>query len=417
MNGTERLERELTSWFADTATPQTPDWTTDILSTTAAMRQRPRWTFPARWLPAAVVPRLRRRSLRQPVPWRTIAILAVLGLLLAAAVTLYVGSRPRLPAPFGPAVNGLVAYAEDGQIWTVDPVTGERQRIVIATGDNKAPRFSRDGTRLAFLRRVGGGDELAITEADGSGPVESQGETFIGADTDSISWSPDGRSVAVVADDHLGRTTYLVDTTTGEVRDLVTPGVDTEVYWRPPDGQQLMYNRDTFGRQRPFLVSVESGEETEMVVENPEISLRPGGWTPDGKQFVVHRHDHDDNSAWTELLDPETGVITRRDVAFGRVSNDGQEIVGHGMFPGNEADFLCVMPFSGGTCVQIADPRYTPDFEHSAGMQWSPDDRWILVFPRDDDVGGAVLVSPDGGPVIRPVWSQHGAETWQRNAR
>src|SRR6185503_3879196 len=120
------LERELTAWFADTAAPQTPDWTADILGATATMRQRPRWLFPTRWLPAAVVPRLPRLTL-QPVPLRTIALLALLGLLLAAAVTLYVGSRPRLPAPFGPAANGLVAYAEGGEIWTVDPVTGDRK--------------------------------------------------------------------------------------------------------------------------------------------------------------------------------------------------------------------------------------------------------------------------------------------------
>ena len=112
MNGNDRLERELTTWFVDTATPRTPDWTADILTATATMRQRPRWSFPARWLPAAIVPRLPRLTL-QPVPWRRSLSLALLGLLLAAAVTLYVGSRPRLPAPFGPAVNGLVAYAEN----------------------------------------------------------------------------------------------------------------------------------------------------------------------------------------------------------------------------------------------------------------------------------------------------------------
>ena len=77
MNGNDRLERELTTWFADTATPRTPDWTADILAATATMRQRPRWSFPARWLPAAVVPRLPRLTLR-PVPWRTIALLAAL---------------------------------------------------------------------------------------------------------------------------------------------------------------------------------------------------------------------------------------------------------------------------------------------------------------------------------------------------
>ena len=315
MNGNDRLERELTTWFADTATPRTPDWTADILAVTQTMRQRPRWSFPTRWLPAAVVPRLPRLTVG-PVPWRTIALLAAVVLLLAAAVALYVGSRPRLPAPFGPAENGLVAYAELGGIWTVDPLTGVRKKVVTLTGGNDAPRFSRDGARLAFLRGATGRQSLAITNVDGSGLVESKGAPFVKPDPDSIAWSPSGDFVAVVADASGLRTTYLVDTTTGEVQDLDTPGVDTEVYWRPPDGRQLMYNRDAFGRQRPFLVSVESGEGTEMVVVNHEVSLRPGGWTPDGKYFVVHRHDHGNDRAWTELLDPETGRI---EPARGRV--------------------------------------------------------------------------------------------------
>ena len=415
MNGTDRLERELTTWFADTALPQTPDWTADILAATGTMRQRPRWSFPARWLPAAVVPRLPRLTLRRPVPWRTIALLAALVLLLAAAVALYVGSRPRLPAPFGPAANGLVAYAEDGDIWTVDPVTGDRKKIVSLSGGNDAPRFSRDGARLAFLRGATGVQSLAITNADGSGLVESKGAPFVKPDTDSIAWSPDGRFVAVVADASGLRTTYLVDTTSGEVQDLDTPGVDTEVYWRPPDGRQLMYNRDTLGRQRPFLVSVESGEETEMVVLNPEVSLRPGGWTPDGKYFVVHRHDHTNDRAWTELLDPDTEATSRREVAFGRVSNDGKQLVGHRILSGDLRPSLCVMPLSEGRCDQIAEPRFTPDFEHNAGLQWSPDDRWIVVYPQDENIGW-VLLDPEGGPPITPVWSERGVESWQRKA-
>ena len=265
MNGTDRLERELTTWFAETATPQTPDWTADILSATGTMRQRPRWSFPARWLPAAVVPRLPRLTLR-PVPWRTIALLAALVLLLAAAVALYVGSRPRLPAPFGPAANGLVAYAEIGEIWTVDPVTGDRKKIVTLTGGNEPPASPGTGRASRSCGAAAGGQLLAITNADGSGLVESKGEPLVDADTDSIAWSPNGRWVAVVANagppralgDFAPRTTYLVDTTTGKVRDLDTPGVDTEVYWRPPDGRQLdVCDPDRGGRPGSLIVDIE----------------------------------------------------------------------------------------------------------------------------------------------------------------
>jgi Tol biopolymer transport system component len=411
MNGTDRVERELTTWFADTAAPQTPEWTADLLAATATIRQRPRWSFPTRWLPAPVVPRLPRLTLR-PVPWRTIALLALLGLLLAAAVTLYVGSRPRLPAPFGPAANGLVAYAELGELWTVDPVTGERTKIVTLTGGNVAPRWSRDGTRLAFLRRAEGGQSLAITNVDGSGLVVSDRPAFVEADTDSIAWSPDGRFVAVVANRGAPRTTYLVDTTTGGVRDLETPNVDVEVYWRPPDGRQLMYVRQTGGDNRHLvLVDIEATDGHQLPLLRPEAGLRPGGWTPDGKRFVVHHFD-DEDGPWTSLLDPETGDVVSIDIAFGRLSNDGNRIVGFREFLTRQS--LCVMAMSGGPCQEIAAGDTSPDPDHTAGLQWSPDDRWIVVYPQDDR--GWVLLNPEGGPPITPVWSKRGIESWQRQA-
>ena len=420
MNVNDRLERELTTWFADTAGPRTPDWTADILAATSTMRQRPRWSFPARWLPAAVVPRLARLTSR-PVPWRTIALLAALGLLLAAAVTLYVGSRPRLPAPFGPAVNGLVAYAELGEIWTVDPVTGERKAIVTVPGANNSPRWSRDGTRVAFLRVAAGGQSLGITNADGSGMVVSAGPSFVEADPDSISWSPDGRFVAVVANAGsamvLGsptrRAIYLVDTTSGEVRDLDTPGVDVEPYWRPPDGRQLMYVARTGADDRGlFIVDIENPDVDPVPILEPEANLRPGGWTPNGERFVVH-HWPGEVDPWTSFLDPETGKDERLPIAYGRVSNDGTRIVGYEDFSGEPV--LCVMSLPGGDCAPIATGDRVPDWEHTAGLQWSPDDRWVVVYPREGRLGW-LLLDPEGGPPVTPVWSERGVESWQRLA-
>ncbi len=409
MNGTDRLERELTAWFADTAAPQTPDWTADVLAATATIRQRPRWSFPTRWLPAAVIPRLTRLTLR-PVPWRTIALLALLGLLLATAVTLYVGSRPRLPAPFGPAANGLVAYVENGEIWSVHPVTGDRQAVVTLPPANRAPRWSRDGTHIAFLRAVVGGDVLGIIRANGTGLVTSQGPPFTNADIDSIAWSPDGRIVVVVADRGTTRTTYLVESNTGKVRDLNTSNVDVEPYWRPPDGRQLMYLEGIGDRKRLFLVDIEATDEEPLPVSAPENNLRPGGWTPDGSRFVVHHFDGEDGP-WTSLLDPETGADERLDLAFGRVSNDGTRIVGYRNF--RDDPVLCVMTLPDGACDEIAEGDVLPDWEHTAGLQWSPDDRWIVVYPQDNDMGW-VLLNPEGGPPITPVWSKRGVESWQR---
>ena len=58
----------------------------------------------------------------RPMPWRLIAVVALIGLLAAVASLVYVGSQRRVPPPFGPAANGsLVIGTADGDIVTVGP--------------------------------------------------------------------------------------------------------------------------------------------------------------------------------------------------------------------------------------------------------------------------------------------------------
>ena len=128
MNATDQLERDLTDWFAETAVPTQPDDIDDILGATAATRQRPRWTF----LP------LLSRPMHRPIvglpalnlaPLRVVVVLALVGLLLVGLVAVFVGSRPRVPAPFGAAANGLVVYEKGGDIFTADPETARRRAV------------------------------------------------------------------------------------------------------------------------------------------------------------------------------------------------------------------------------------------------------------------------------------------------
>ena len=62
----------------------------------------------------------------------------------------------QVPQPFGRAANGLVAYAAAGDIFTVDPVTGVSTAIITGPETDINPRWSRDGTHLAFERKIDG---------------------------------------------------------------------------------------------------------------------------------------------------------------------------------------------------------------------------------------------------------------------
>ncbi len=100
---------------------------------------------------------VRQPVVAPPIPWRSIGLaFALLALLLAMVAALAVGGLPKAPAPFGPAQNGLVAYASEGDIFTADPVTGASTAIVSGPTTDLNPRWSLDGTRLAFERKTNG---------------------------------------------------------------------------------------------------------------------------------------------------------------------------------------------------------------------------------------------------------------------
>ena len=102
----DRFGARLHDAIDDLASPQFPDYFDDVLAEAVAHRQRPAWTFPERWIPMSTL--ARRPAFVPALPWRTIGIALLLLALLVAGAIISFGLRPDpLPAPFGPAANGL----------------------------------------------------------------------------------------------------------------------------------------------------------------------------------------------------------------------------------------------------------------------------------------------------------------------
>jgi Tol biopolymer transport system component len=202
MTATDRLDQRAAELLVELAAPAYPDYFDDVLERAIDRPQRPAWTFPERWLPMGVI--ARRVAPAPAMPWRTIGILALLGLLLATAIVVGLGAWQQRPAPpYGLATNGKVAYAVDGDIYLgdpADPATGEA--IVTGPEVDVGPVFSRDGSRLGWVR-LGSPEEpdvrLFVANADGSSArAVAAADDILGG-----TWSPTSREMAVVMVDSL----------------------------------------------------------------------------------------------------------------------------------------------------------------------------------------------------------------------
>lgn len=399
MSAMDRLERDLAVWFEETAVPKVPEYVDEIVREAVSNRQRPRWTFVGRWVPGVVG----HLSLPvAPVRWRTVVVLAILALLLAAGLVL-VGSRPRLPPPFGPAQNGLVVVSRDGDIIAVDPDTRVETPIVTGPEQDLDPMWSLDGTRLAFIRRVVPGDRIGFVDRDGARPIFST-QTLFAIDTDSISWSPDGRRIAVFSGGY-----YFVDAATGQLQRLPLKAPELEIFWRPPDGREIVYRTLAPDWRGLVLYSLDTGTATRLVQDTgPQI--RPRGWSPDGRRFVYHTVDANDRPLKTYVYDLDSKRTVEIKAAAGRLSNDGTRIAAYRF--DSPVGRLCVAPADGSNpCLPVGSNEQETDITHGDALNWSPNDEWIIVYPLTGNE--VILIDPDGEEddiVIRA----DGPGSWQR---
>jgi Tol biopolymer transport system component len=408
----DRFERAVSSWLHEDAPFRVPDHLDEVLQVTRVTRQRPVWSSLERWLPVDTT--FRPRFFNVPQPGR-LALLAGLFLLLLALALVAIGSRqPRLPEPFGLARNGIFVTSRDGDLYTIDPTTSQNAPFAPGDGFDFSPIFSRDGTKIVFLRSDGPLTEPAIltmmvANADGS---EVRAVTPPTQSLDWFDWSPDSTQVAYMQTGLL----WVADVAGGEPRRLPTNGSAHFPTWLPPDGKEIIYrvegpNPGIFaiapdGTSRPRAVSTKRA--------NNEFDFQSLVVSPDGTHVAFTRWENVavpdiDTAGWfprVYTLNVKTGKEMQLPTAEGTgqrglaYSPDGVLVAYARIY--REGAFQIVVAYadgSGGERILGPNKPTRPDGSNvDATWAFTPDGTALLVRYGNDDAGATHLLPLDGSP-------------------
>ncbi|KWV91387.1 S9 family peptidase [Erythrobacter sp. YT30] len=258
---------------------------------------------------------------------------------------LTVGTDPQI-SPDGRQIayvrraNDIMTDGVKSTIWLIDVASGTETPLVAGEGSHSSPRWSDDGSKLAYISTAsGGGPELHVRWMRSGA---SANITALPEGPSGVTWSPDG--------------TQLAFTARVPGKGLVlgaTPAKPEGAEWGKPLQviDKVTYRRDGGSYVKPgtvqlFVVSAKGGAPRQLTFGE----YSNGGaveWSPDGSKLYYSANRSED---WE--LEPLRAQIYSLDVASGAIA-------------------------------QITD-RVGPDF----GAQVSPDGRQI-AYLGFDDVGNA----------------------------
>jgi Tol biopolymer transport system component len=414
------FDRLLTAWFDADAQVREPEGLIDsTLARTGHARRRPAWLLPEWWIPMQLTMPLRA------VP-RLAPMLLLIALLLAAIVAIVmVGSRPRLPSPFGLAANGRVAYLSNGQILTANPDGSNPVQLTFGTRAAATPVWSRDGTRIAYklispastLSDPTLFGDLVVVNADGSNPITIEREA---KGMSPATWSPDGRWVlySLVA----GSVDQIFVAAADGSAPPMRVGDPDAVNWAPlfsPDGTKIAYFVDSRGVE----VMNRDGSDRRMLNSSAFTEIYSGEWNPNGTGYVVSAATTEASDLWFLSLDgPERQLRAPDRAELGPTwSPDGTRLAylttANGQFTK-----LAVADATG------ANERMLPGTYSMINPTWSPDGSRIAVVSDfgSGSVPRVTLLDPDGVaeavviegvlPAASSVAARSDGVTWQRIA-
>lgn len=301
-------------------------------------------------------------------------LLCVLAMLLLAA--------PAHAAYAG--TNGPIAFdMTDGdgylQVWTINPDGSGRTQLTHASGTlTGQPSFSPDGKKIAYID-----DQHLITiNTDGSGRTDLTPSDGASVENSDPTWSPDGASIVVSRIDHDDATPqndlYSIPADGGAPQDLTSTTGSGENESQPafsPLGDSIAYVRDG----NLWTMNSNGTDQTDVGSGGGIGTVTDPAWSADGAQLSVTGNQGGSDSDFWTIADGTTTFyrLTNSSTLAENVSAwapDDSKLVGSVEVRNSDEPSLYLIDKSTGSATLIANTYLAddPDWGSAVGGNVQP---------------------------------------------
>ena len=210
-----------------------------------------------------------------------------------------------------------IVFAYGGDIWIVDKNGGTASKLSSPSGAEAFPRFSPDGSMVAFSGNYDGNTDVYVMPSLGGLPTRL---TYHGMPEDLIDWYPDGKHILYNSSRESGKQRfgqfYKVPVTGGLAEKL--PIAYGEFGSLSPDGSKIVFNErsvlfDSWKRYRGgsngnlWLFDLKTLESKNIT--NTDASCELPMWHGDRIYYMSDRGDEIRDNIW--MYDLKTGQNTQ----------------------------------------------------------------------------------------------------------